>query len=134
MMSRFGGILRVKEIDTRLSGHRGGPYRGDLGERIATSSAHGCGLWEHLEYGRSRLRICRGWAFNALLTLVMLNYLFFFAKFSLGSGQILVCNLLLNSILLALLRQLEQPQPHRIYEDPAAGTVDRRNGKNRRDD
>lgn len=30
-------------------------------------------LWGHLEYGRSRLRICRGWALNCLLLLVSFN-------------------------------------------------------------
>ncbi len=30
-------------------------------------------LWAHLEYGRSRLRICRGWVINAILMLVALD-------------------------------------------------------------
>ena len=30
-------------------------------------------LWAHLEYGRSRLRICRGWALNAIMFLIAVN-------------------------------------------------------------
>jgi hypothetical protein len=34
---------------------------------------HGSVLWAHLEYGRSRLRICRGWALNAVLLWLAFN-------------------------------------------------------------
>lgn len=34
---------------------------------------HGPQLWAHLEYGRSRLRICRGWALNGVLLLASLD-------------------------------------------------------------
>jgi hypothetical protein len=33
----------------------------------------GPALWEHLEYGRSRLRICRGWAINFTLLLLAVD-------------------------------------------------------------
>lgn len=38
--------------------------------QILTHSEH---LSDNLEYGRSRLRICRGWAFNLVLAAVFLN-------------------------------------------------------------
>ncbi len=38
-----------------------------------TLIVHAPALWEHLEYGRSRLRICRGWALNAVLLLVAVD-------------------------------------------------------------
>lgn len=34
---------------------------------------YGPALWAHLEYGRSRLRICRGWALNSLLLMVTIT-------------------------------------------------------------
>lgn len=33
----------------------------------------GAALWAHLEYGRSRLRICRGWALNSFCLLICFN-------------------------------------------------------------
>lgn len=45
---------------------------------ILTKSEH---LSELLEYGRSRLRICRGWAFNSLIAAVFLN-LFIWTRLS----------------------------------------------------
>ncbi len=34
---------------------------------------YGSALWAHLEYGRSRLRICRGWALNSACLVVSFN-------------------------------------------------------------
>jgi hypothetical protein len=52
-------------------------------------------LWNHLEYGRSRLRICRGWALNAALLLLSFNLFLIFGQKapSLSPIQILCFNL-----------------------------------------
>lgn len=53
-----------------------GPYFQDIGEYykarrlILTRSER---LSDLLEYGRSRIRICRGWAFNSILITISLN-------------------------------------------------------------
>ncbi len=48
-----------------------------------TLMLHGQALWEHLEYGRSRLRICRGWVLNSALLAVAVT-VFAFARSSSG--------------------------------------------------
>ena len=60
---------------------------------------HGHDLWSHLEYGRSRLRICRGWAVNALLLFVAMTSFFFTQRPPQLSLQLLV---VINSSLLLL--------------------------------
>lgn len=60
-------------------------------------------LWQHLEYGRSRLRICRGWAVNALLIAATLTYDWAMgadAMSSLAVERLIGCDLLL--LLLAI--------------------------------
>lgn len=54
-------------------------------------------LWTHLEYGRSRLRICRGWALNAVLLLVALDLFAIVHRPAalLSVPSIIVCNLAL---------------------------------------
>ncbi len=63
-----------------------------------TLVVHGPALWEHLEYGRSRLRICRGWALNAVLLLVAVDVFAFVRRPAmLTSGwNLAVCNLFLG--------------------------------------
>lgn len=54
-------------------------------------------LWAHLEYGRSRMRICRGWTINALALVLTLDiYIFTQAPKSLGSpGGLILSNIFL---------------------------------------
>lgn len=51
-------------------------------------------LWAHLEYGRSRLRICRGTALNALLLIaaINLNALWPIGDQRLPTGALLIAN------------------------------------------
>ena len=60
-----------------------------------TLMVYGPALWEHLEYGRSRLRICRGWALNAALLPVSLDVLAFARRptASMPWEQVVVYNL-----------------------------------------
>lgn len=59
----FGESLRQKFYPDIKDYHRSRLIILSRSERLA----------QLLEYGRSRLRICRGWAFNSLLTAVCLN-------------------------------------------------------------
>ena len=61
---------------------------------------HGAKLWDHLEYGRSRLRICRGWAFNTILLLVAIDALAFIRPSPMTEPlwKVYACNLFLAAL------------------------------------
>lgn len=61
-------ILWGRKIRERNIGSLANYY--DARRRMSENSRH---LADLLEYGRSRLRICRGWAFNSALTVLALN-------------------------------------------------------------
>ncbi len=65
------------------------------GRRIM--ALHGKVLWDHLEYGRSRLRICRGWVLNGACLLVSFDIFLWKAATApaLSGGQILISNVAL---------------------------------------
>ena len=73
-------------------------FNGDLdvyleGRRIM--ALYGRALWDHLEYGRSRLRICRGWVLNGACLLVSFDVFLWKASTAptLTGGQITVSNI-----------------------------------------
>jgi len=61
---------------------------------------HAPALWAHLEYGRSRLRICRGWVLNAVLIALVFDLVLAQAVWAptLSASQVTAANLLLLGI------------------------------------
>lgn len=68
---RSGRGFRVPEpsADSAKKGHPRQTYW----ENRRVMVTRGKELWEHVEYGRSRLRICRGWFLNGLILLLVYN-------------------------------------------------------------
>lgn len=89
-----------------------------------TLVVHGPALWEHLEYGRSRLRICRGWALNALMLLVAVDALALVRRAGMLAPwwRLVVCNLFffaLSALCIACWWALNQKEYRKIQRQSA---------------
>lgn len=74
-------------------------------------------LWDHLEYGRSRLRICRGWSVNALALLVAVDVLAVTGSMEVSGYRLAVSNfflLALAALCIACWRSLSRTEYGKI--------------------